>query len=223
MSSNRHLARIIALQSLYEYEFRTHADVEGLTTDIKEILERNLTVYQDTMQETDFVRDLVEGTMANIDEADKMIEPAAPEWPIDQIAKMDLTILRLAIYELMIKREVPPKVVINEAVELAKSFGGENSSKFINGVLGTIYRQSEFYDPSEDHKVQRERSSGTDRTKSHSATPTSQAQRATGSEKSPDSSPESTDDGQSDSAGTGEDQLESAGTSDQPSAPVDQD
>lgn len=157
MSSNRHLARIIALQTLYEYEFRTHAGIEDLHTDIQEILERNLAVYQDTMQETDFVRDLVEGTMANITTSDAQIEPAAPEWPIDQIAKMDLTILRLAIYELMIKREVPPKVVINEAVELAKSFGGENSSKFINGVLGTIYRQSEFYDPTEDHKVQRER------------------------------------------------------------------
>ncbi|MEI7818517.1 MAG: transcription antitermination factor NusB [bacterium] len=156
MSSNRHLARIIALQSLYEFEFRTHCDVEGLKTDLDEIVERNLAVYKDTMPETDFVRDLISGTMKNIEASDKMIEPAAPEWPIDQIAKMDLTILRLAIYELNFKREVPPKVVINEAVELAKSFGGENSSKFINGVLGTIYRQSEIYDPTEDHKVQRE-------------------------------------------------------------------
>ncbi len=184
MSSNRHLARIIALQSLYEYEFRTHAGVEGLTTDIAEILERNLTVYQDTMQETDFVRDLVRGTMDNIATADKVIEPAAPEWPIDQIAKMDLTILRLAIYELMIKREVPPKVVINEAVELAKSFGGENSSKFINGVLGTIYRQSEFYDPTEDHKVQRERGSKSQPEQVSAASPT-QAQRPSGGKASP--------------------------------------
>ena len=181
MSSNRHLARIIALQSLYEYEFRTHAGIEDLQSDIQEILERNLAVYQDTMQETDFVRDLVEGTMANIATSDAKIEPAAPEWPIDQIAKMDLTILRLAIYELMIKREVPPKVVINEAVELAKSFGGENSSKFINGVLGTIYRQSEFYDPTEDHKVQRER--GQHGSQSDAA-PAPEAQRPSSSAKS---------------------------------------
>lgn len=158
MSSNRHLARVIALQSLYEHEFRTRAEVEGLQTDIAEILGRNLAVYKDSMDEESFVRDLVDGTMQNVTKADELIVPAAPEWPIDQIAMMDLTILRLAIYELYFKREVPPKVVINEAVELAKSFGGENSSKFINGVLGTIYRQSEFYDPTEDHKLQREQS-----------------------------------------------------------------
>jgi len=180
MSSNRHLARIIALQSLYEYEFRTHADVEGLESDIQEILERNLAVYTDTMQETEFVRDLVKGSQANQTKADAMIEPAAPEWPIDQIAKMDLTILRLAIYELACKREVPPKVVINEAVELAKSFGGENSSKFINGVLGTIYRQSEFYDATEDHKAQRDRAD-------HKAPQTTPAQRPTSAQADVDS------------------------------------
>lgn len=158
MSSNRHLARVIALQSLYEYEFRTHSGVEGLTSDLDVILERNLAVYKETMEDDSFARDLTLGAFKHQAEADQLIAPAAPEWPIDQIAKMDLSILRLAIYELMMKREVPPKVVINEAVELAKSFGGDNSSRFINGVLGTIYRQSEFYDPTEDHKVQREQS-----------------------------------------------------------------
>ena len=118
MASNRHLSRIIALQSLYEYDFRTSLDMPELKTDMQEILDRNA--------------------------------PAAPEWPIDQIAKVDKSILRLAVYELIIKKEVPPKVAINEAVELAKSFGGDNSSKFINGVLGTIYRQSEIYEPEED-------------------------------------------------------------------------
>lgn len=160
MSSNRHLARVVALQTLYEYEFRTRADIEGLTSDVNEILDRNIVVYKDSLGEEDFVRDITMGAMKHREDADAMIAPAAPEWPLDQIAKMDLTILRLAIYELMIKREVPPKVVINEAVELAKSFGGENSSRFINGVLGTIYRQSEFYDPTEDHKIQREREAG---------------------------------------------------------------
>jgi transcription antitermination factor NusB len=81
---------------------------------------------------------------------DGIIGPAAPEWPVEQIAKIDKIILRIGVYELMIKRDVPPKVAINEAVELAKTFGGENSSKFINGVLGTIYRNSDFYEPEEE-------------------------------------------------------------------------
>jgi len=83
-------------------------------------------------------------------EIDGIIGPAAPEWPVEQIAKIDKIILRIGVYELMVKREVPPKVAINEAVELAKTFGGENSSKFINGVLGTIYRNSDFYEPEEE-------------------------------------------------------------------------
>ena len=88
-----------------------------------------------------------------------MISPAAPEWPIDQIAKIDKAILRMSLYELLIKREVPPKVAINEAVELAKEFGGDNSSKFVNGVLGTIFRQSEFYDPKEDKRANEDKES----------------------------------------------------------------
>ncbi len=173
MSSNRHLARVIALQSLYENEFRLHAGIEGLTSNLTEILNRNLGVFAESMEDDSFVRDLVEGTAKNASSADELIAPAAPEWPIEQIAKMDLCILRLATYELMFKREVPPKVVINEAVELAKSFGGENSSKFINGVLGTIYRQSNFYDPTDDHKIQREKAALTAKTAQR--TPTKQA------------------------------------------------
>ncbi len=157
MASNRHLCRIIALQSLYEYDFRISLDMEDLKTNIDEILERNLAVYADSLEEDDFVVDLVKGTLKNQEKLDALIVPAAPEWPIDQIAKIDKVILRLATYELMIKRDVPPKVAINEAVELAKSFGGDNSSKFINGVLGTIYRSSEIYEPEEDKKFQAEK------------------------------------------------------------------
>lgn len=153
MASNRHLCRIIALQSLYEYDFRTSLDMPELKTDMDEILPRNLEVYKESLEEDDFVIDLVQGTLKNQQMIDDLIVPAAPEWPIDQIAKVDKAILRLAVYELMLKREVPPKVAINEAVELAKSFGGENSSKFINGVLGTIYRSSKFYEPEEDKKA----------------------------------------------------------------------
>lgn len=153
MASNRHLCRIIALQSLYEYDFRKSLDLDGLDTDIEEILARNIAVYKDVVEEADFIRDLAEGTLKNENKIDDMIIPAAPEWPIDQIAKMDKAILRMSIYELLIKKDVPPKVAINEAVELAKEFGGDNSSKFVNGVLGTIFRQSELYDPKDDKRA----------------------------------------------------------------------
>jgi N utilization substance protein B len=124
-----------------------------LDTDIEEILGRNIAVYKDVVDEAEFIKDLAEGTLKNEKKIDAMIIPAAPEWPIDQIAKMDKAILRMSIYELLIKKDVPPKVAINEAVELAKEFGGDNSSKFVNGVLGTIFRQSELYDPKEDKRV----------------------------------------------------------------------
>lgn len=178
MASNRHLSRIIALQSLYEYDFRTSLDMPELKTDMQEILSRNLAVYDETLEEPDFTIDLVEGTQKNLKKIDDLIGPAAPEWPIDQIAKVDKSILRMAVYELVIKQEVPPKVAINEAVELAKSFGGDNSSKFINGVLGTIYRQSEFYEPEEDKKLQAEKSSQSD-------TPEPTDQPESGSESKP--------------------------------------
>lgn len=153
MASNRHLCRIIALQSLFEYDFRNSLDIEDLDTNIDEILDRNISVYKDALDESEFITDLAKGTLKNQEKIDGYIVPAAPEWPIDQIAKMDKAILRMSIYELLIKRDVPPKVAINEAVELAKEFGGDNSSKFVNGVLGTIFRQSELYDPKEDKRV----------------------------------------------------------------------
>lgn len=153
MASNRHLCRIIALQSLYEYDFRNSLNLKELDTGIEEIIGRNIAVYKDVVDEAEFIKDLAEGTLKNENKIDAMIVPAAPEWPIDQIAKMDKAILRMSIYELLIKKDVPPKVAINEAVELAKEFGGDNSSKFVNGVLGTIFRQSELYDPKEDKRV----------------------------------------------------------------------
>jgi len=147
MASNRHLGRIVAMQTLYEHDFRG-GDVEGLKLD--PILTRNLDEFRSTIDDTNFVEDVVEGVHENQINIDGIIGPAAPEWPVEQIAKIDKIILRIGVYELMIKRDVPPKVAINEAVELAKAFGGENSSKFINGVLGTIYRNSEFYEPEEE-------------------------------------------------------------------------
>ncbi len=147
MASNRHLGRIVAMQTLYEHDFR---DTDEHRLDLSAILQRNLDEFSGSIDDTDFVQDLVTGVSTQQVEIDGIIGPAAPEWPVDQIAKIDKTILRIGVYELMLKREVPPKVAINEAVELAKAFGGENSSKFVNGVLGTIYRKSEFYEPEED-------------------------------------------------------------------------
>lgn len=138
MASNRHLGRIIALQTLYEQDFRRDAGDESF--DLEEVLQRNISRYSDMVDDVDFVRALVAGVTAQSAELDAKLQPIAPEWPIDQIARMDRAILRIGLYELESEKDVPPKVVINEAVELAKAFGGENSSKFINGVLGTALR-----------------------------------------------------------------------------------
>ncbi len=139
MASNRHLGRIIALQTLYEYEFRTECHDEHVS--LSEVLARNIERYSDTVDDKAFVERLVNGVTSERDEIDLIIQPIAPEWPIEQIARVDRTILRMAILELRDMGDiVPPKVAINEAVELAKAFGSDNSSKFVNGVLGTAYR-----------------------------------------------------------------------------------
>lgn len=139
MASNRHLGRIVALQSLYEYEFRVGADDKSVSID--EILGRNLERYKDEIEDKDFVSSLTQGVLERQDDLDGQIRPLAPEWPLEQIARIDRNILRLGLYELLYRGDqVPPKVAINEAVELAKAFGSDNSSKFINGVLGTAYR-----------------------------------------------------------------------------------
>ena len=139
MASNRHLGRIVALQTLYEFEFRTQSEDPNVNLD--EILSRNLERYESAIDDTTFVKKLVEGVLGVIADLDAKIQPIAPEWPIEQIAHVDRTVLRLGLYELLYCGEsVPPKVAINEAVELAKAFGSDNSSKFINGVLGTAFR-----------------------------------------------------------------------------------
>ena len=139
MASNRHLGRIIVLQTLYEQEFRREAG--DLSSRVEDILARNLQRYKAMVDDQEFIRRLVMGVTVESGELDQILQPLAPEWPIDQIARMDRTILHIGLYELRRGNDVPPKVVINEAVELAKAFGGDNSSKFVNGVLGTYYRQ----------------------------------------------------------------------------------
>jgi len=141
MASNRHLGRIIALQTLYEQDFRRASD--DLTFDLDEVLQRNIGRYEAMVDDVEFIKQLTHGVSGQMAELDAKLQPIAPEWPIDQIARMDRVILRIGLYELDNEQEVPPKVVINEAVELAKAFGSENSSKFVNGVLGTALRQKE--------------------------------------------------------------------------------
>lgn len=141
MSANRHLGRIIALQTLYEQEFRR--DCGDHTFRLHVVLKRNIDRYKSLVDDSDFIERLVQGVDRHYTELDTIIQPVAPEWPLDQIARMDRIVLRIGTYELLHELNTPPKVVINEAVELAKAFGGDNSSKFINGVLGTILRQKQ--------------------------------------------------------------------------------
>ncbi len=159
MASNRHLGRIVALQALYEYDFRQRsgdADVE-----ITEIIDRNIERYQNTIDDIAFVKSLISGTAAKFAELDAALQPLAPEWPLEQIARIDHAILRLSLFELfdMPEANIPPKVTINEAVELAKSFGADKSSKFINGVLGSAWRQAhpEEADNSKQHIAKSEK------------------------------------------------------------------
>jgi len=135
---NRHLSRMVAMQTLYEWHFR-----EG--SDLSEIQDRNINEYRDDL-DANFVNEMIEGVVKNSEKLDEIIAESAPEWPIEQVSLIDLTILRIAIFELVFKREVPPKVAINEAIELSKQFGGENSSKFINGVLGKVFENEKLGD-----------------------------------------------------------------------------
>ena len=140
MASNRHLGRIISLQSLYEYEFREKAG--DASADLDTIIAKNIEPYEKALGDTEFVYALCRGVNEHVKEIDADLKPLAPEWPINTIAAIDRNVLRIGLYELQYCADsVPPKVVINEAVELAKAFGSDNSSKFVNGVLGTAFRQ----------------------------------------------------------------------------------
>ena len=133
----RQLGRAVALQSLYEWYFYDRSE------DIKKIVERNLEEFAPGFLEKDFVMSLVEGVKEKSAELDQVIAKSAPEWPVNQLPVVDRNVLRLGLYELLFanRKEVPPRVAINEAIELAKTYGGQNSGKFVNGVLGTIYRE----------------------------------------------------------------------------------
>ncbi|MBZ1356221.1 MAG: transcription antitermination factor NusB [Candidatus Nealsonbacteria bacterium] len=136
--ASRHLSRSIVLQSLYEWDFYGKKD-----GNLEQFVERNVEEFGPGLEEKKFVGDLVKGVTENLERIDDIIKIVAPEWPIDQIAMVDRNILRIGLFELIFgnQDEVPPKVAINESVELAKNFGGESSGRFVNGVLGTVYRE----------------------------------------------------------------------------------
>lgn len=140
--ARRHLSRSIAMQSLYEWDLGNRK--EGA---LKNILQRNTEELGAGLDDIykEFIKKLANGVAEHISQIDKIIEKATPEWPVDQITIVDRNILRLGLYELIYgnKKEVPPKVAINEAIELAKIFSGESAGKFVNGVLGTVYRELE--------------------------------------------------------------------------------
>ncbi len=133
--ASRHLSRSIAMQSLYEWDF------SNKELDLKKVTEKNLKEFGPGLENEGFVWELVTGVVEHLKEINEIIKQAAPQWPINQISIVDRNILRIGIFELLYEDQeaVPPKVAINEAIELAKSFGGENSGKFINGVLGTVF------------------------------------------------------------------------------------
>ena len=140
MASNRHLGRIITLQSIYEYEFREKAGDTG--ADLDSIIAKNIAPYEKALGDTEFVYALTHGVADHAKELDEFLRPIAPEWPISEIAAVDRNTLRIGLYELKYNNTtVPPKVAINEAVELAKAFGSDSSSRFVNGVLGTAFKK----------------------------------------------------------------------------------
>ena len=133
----RNLGRGIVLQSLFEWDFYERKG------DLKAIVRRNLDEFAPGFGEVDFVMNLAESVQENIEKLDEIIEVSAPEWPVDKLPVVDRNVLRIGLNELLHadRKEVPPRVAINEAIELAKTYGGLNSGKFINGVMGTVYRE----------------------------------------------------------------------------------
>jgi N utilization substance protein B len=146
--ASRHLCRSIAMQSLYEWDFSQKKK------NLEEIVEKNIKEFGFDLEDSSFVWELVTGVIRNLKEIDDIISKTAPHWPIEQMPIVDRNVLRLGVYELVFgdKKAVPPKVAINEAIELAKGFGGENSGKFVNGVLGTIFREYRNLEKEKDKK-----------------------------------------------------------------------
>jgi N utilization substance protein B len=154
MAANRHLGRIVAMQALYEYFVRSSLKDPSLA--ISEITARALSVHKENIQDTEFVKAVISGVVEKLDELDGVWLPFATNWPLDQIPTVEVSIIRLAVYELKFPyQDVPYKVAIDEAVELAKQFGGDNAAKFINGVLGSVYKSLFNVEPEADKKLKK--------------------------------------------------------------------
>ncbi len=154
--ANRHLSRSVVLQSLFEWDFRgCHED--AVKCDVKTIISRNAKEFAPGMGDVSFVEDLIANVLAKKPDLDRIIEKAAPDWPIDKVSFVDRNVLRMGLYELLFadREEVPAKVAINEAIELAKTFGGDNSGKFVNGVLGSVYK--ELGEPGKDDVIKKKK------------------------------------------------------------------
>jgi transcription antitermination protein NusB len=143
--ATRHLVRTVILQSLYEWDFYRKQK------DLVAILERNLEEFAPGIDEPEFAWKILKGVIEHMPELDQVIVKAAPEWPLEKIAIIDRNILRIGLYELLHADpdEVPPKVAINEAIEMAKSYGGPNAGRFVNGVMGTVFRERKAQNPAE--------------------------------------------------------------------------
>lgn len=150
--ANRHLSRSIVLQTLFEWDFN------GAKLDIKKALKHNLDEFAPGLEDDNFVFSLVDEILKKRTIIDEIIQKAAPDWPIEKISVVDRNILRIGLAELLFgdRKQVPPKVAINESIELAKTFGGENSGKFVNGVLGAVYK--EIGEPGKDETSKKKRS-----------------------------------------------------------------
>ena len=138
--SSRHLSRTIALQTLYEWDF-SHSKKESSRDELKEIIKRNSKEFGMIDEDNKFGEELTFGVIDNLEKIDDHIKKYAPQWPLEQITLIDRNILRIGVYELAVSNNTPPKVAINEAIEVAKAFSGINAGKFVNGVLGAIYEK----------------------------------------------------------------------------------
>lgn len=136
--ANRHLLRTIVMQTLYEWDFYGKDDSR-----VEDFLQKNIEEFAKGAEKEEFLQTTMHGIIEHAKEIDKILEDATPDWPLDQITLVDRNILRIGVYELKWASDIPSKVAINEAIELAKTFGGRSSGRFVNGVLGTIYRDLE--------------------------------------------------------------------------------
>jgi transcription antitermination protein NusB len=146
--ASRHLSRTIALQTLFEWDFNKRP-----LDEMDAVLDTTIEKFGAGLEDKTFVHQIIYGVRQNLEAIDKLIIAAAPEWPLEQITPIDRNILRIGIFELKYSQDIPPKVAINEAIELAKKFGGESSGKFVNGVMGTIFKNMDPKKASEEKEI----------------------------------------------------------------------